>query len=145
MIDSGRPLSGMIMINRFKSPLLSLLTVLALLVQGMAFGGQAMTQVPDIEHYAMMMDDMHCDPGMSQDMPAMDCCGDKSPATGNSCCEGQGSCSSDCIHCLSISVTGALLHDSYWPEAQPVGLSLLTYIPHFHSISLPKALRPPIA
>ncbi|MCL2915202.1 hypothetical protein L2725_15690 [Shewanella corallii] len=133
------------MINRFKSPLLSLLTMLALLVQGVAFGAQTMDLNQQVSHQAMMMDDMHCAPHSAMDMSAMDCCSTDIQASSNSCCEGQGSCSGDCVHCLSISVTGTLLSDSYWPEALPHGILLSAYIPHFHSISLPMALRPPIA
>lgn len=139
------------MINRFKSPLLTLFTVLALLVQGMAFGAQSVMPVSDSAHHAMMMDGMHCAPisdaahdsnvAMMSDMD--DCCSDLQ-AGSNSCCDSQGSCSGDCIHCLSISVTGTLLNDSYWPEAIPSGTGLIAFVPHFHSISLPMALRPPI-
>lgn len=132
------------MFNRFKSPLLSLLTVLALLVQGMAFGGQSLTQISDIEHHVMMTGGNHCDDGMDMSMPANNCC-DMDMSSATACCDGQGTCSGDCVHCLSISVAGTLLSDCNWPDAQPMGLQQTTYIPHFHSISLPQALRPPIA
>ncbi|MGI2258457.1 hypothetical protein [Shewanella sp. GXUN23E] len=131
------------MINRFKSPLLTLLTMLALLVQSVAFGAQSVTPVSVDMHQTMMMDGNHCAPDMA--MTAMDCCDNDAQASGNSCCDGQGSCSGDCVHCLSISVTGTLLSDSRWPDALPCGTLLVAYLPHFHSIALPKALRPPIA
>ncbi|MCF1426465.1 MAG: hypothetical protein LPH21_07965 [Shewanella sp.] len=127
------------MINRFKSPLLTLLTMLALLVQSVAFGAQSVAPVSVNMHQTMMMDGNHCASEMAN------CCDSAAQTSVNSCCDGQGSCSDDCIHCLSISVTGSLLSDSRWPDALPFGALLVACLPQFHSIALPTSLRPPIA
>ncbi|MCL1138143.1 hypothetical protein [Shewanella pneumatophori] len=61
------------------------------------------------------------------------------------CCNGSGSCQSDCSHCLVISVTGTLFSVSPWPGFSTSEIVMATPMPHFHSISLPQDLRPPIA
>ncbi len=66
-------------------------------------------------------------------------------SNGQPCCNGNGSCQSDCSHCLVISVTGTLLCASPWPGFSTSEVVMATPVPHFHSISLPQDLRPPIA
>lgn len=135
------------MLKRLNRQLLSLMTVLALLMQGMVFGGHAMAQTSDNQMHAMMMDGtsaMHCvDDTETLSMAADDCC--NTDTATKACCDGNGSCTGDCSHCLSISVTGTLLSDNYWPEGFPSSAEVVSAIPHFHSVSLPLTLRPPIS
>ncbi|WP_261923615.1 hypothetical protein [Shewanella sp. NFH-SH190041] len=127
--------------------LLSLFTVLAILLQGMVLSGQVIAQ-PDsapLSHITASLSSSHpCDTDhLSSPIAEMDCC--QTPASAPHCCDGNNGCSEDCGHCMTISVTGTLLSDNYWPERFPSEAAVSTKLPHFHSVSLSQALRPPIA
>ncbi|NRD72293.1 hypothetical protein HQQ94_03360 [Shewanella sp. VB17] len=61
------------------------------------------------------------------------------------CCDGDGPCKSDCDHCLAISITATLFSLKSWTGYSPSEFIFITKMPHFHSISLPQDIRPPIA
>lgn len=61
------------------------------------------------------------------------------------CCDTDNSCKADCNHCLVISVTASIFTINYWPEFNMPENILATSMPHFHSISISKDLKPPIA
>ncbi|ESE41992.1 hypothetical protein SHD_1348 [Shewanella decolorationis S12] len=98
-----------------------------------------------MDHAAMMQmnTENRADSGA---MASTDCCNDQMlPGAKQHCCDGTTSCLNDCGHCLTISVAGTLFSPHLWPS---VGLSdtpVATPMPHFHSISLSSAFKPPIA
>ncbi|WP_084267003.1 hypothetical protein [Shewanella marina] len=83
----------------------------------------------------------HCDPQSM--INRHDCCDEQSSQP---CCDGSnGVCMSDCGHCQTISVTGTLPATETWPSFSGTHHVLAMLMPHFHSIALPQAFRPPIA
>lgn len=135
------------------------LTLLAMLSQGMLSNGSFMVGKAQA-HEAMMSGSNHSqmmneENGASchterQMTNTSHCCDSEQiaqalPADAQSCCNGSGYCQSDCSHCLVISVTGTLFETTSWPGFSPSELALATQMPHFHSISIAKDIKPPIA
>ncbi|MGL4473116.1 MAG: hypothetical protein ACRCT7_01430 [Shewanella sp.] len=118
-----------------------MLTMLALLVQGMAFSGQVMAMPVSNSMDHMQIIDAHCQDPVSTHA----CCDESAANSGNkSCCEGDSACLSDCNHCLSISVAGTLVDTQMWPSTLAYSEKLFSAIPSLHSLALPTELRPPI-
>ncbi|MGS0692960.1 hypothetical protein [Shewanella sp. 0m-4] len=138
------------MLSIFRRHTLLALTLLALLSQLVLSNGSLM--VPSAMAGDMQM--MSMQDGTECHQVQMDegahCCDSEEqmqmlPGNSKDCCNGNGSCQSDCNHCLVISVTGTLLSASPWPGFTTSEIVTATPMPHFHSISLPQDLRPPIA
>ena len=126
------------------------ITLLALLSQLVLSNGSLM--VPSAMADEMPMMSMQDGTGCHQvqmDIDAHCCDSDEQmqmlPGSSKHCCNGNGTCQSDCSHCLVISVTGTLFSVSPWPGFSTSEIVMATPMPHFHSISLPQDLRPPIA
>ncbi|QYJ85909.1 hypothetical protein K0I73_17365 [Shewanella mesophila] len=123
-------------------------TLLAMLGQVMLSNGFSMVSYAQADEMPMMMqltnsDDCH---ESQVEMKSHCCDGEENvlPATQH-CCEGNGYCKGDCNHCLVISVIGTLFTVKPWPGFNGSESILAIQMPHFHSISLGSALRPPIA
>lgn len=138
------------MLSIFRRHTLLAFTLLALLSQLVLSNGSLMVpnamagEMPMMNmqygtecHPAQMDEDTHCCEAETQ-MQML-------PGNPQPCCNGNGSCQSDCSHCLVISVTGTLFSASPWPGFSTSEIVMATPMPHFHSISLPQDLRPPIA
>jgi len=98
-----------------------------------------------MDHAAMMQMNTET-PADSHSMADTDCCNDKKlPGAKQHCCDGATSCSNDCDHCLTISVAGTLFSPHLWPSVSISDTAMATPMPHFHSISLSSAFKPPIA
>ena len=132
------------------------LTLLAMLSQGVCASGSMidMSQTHEVSmsgshHDAMMSmkDGATCHTELT-DEPSH-CCdnGQNSmlPGAAQNCCDGDGACEGDCSHCLVVSVTGTLFSSKPWSGFSPSEFVMATPMPHFHSISLPQDIRPPIA
>ncbi|ABI40843.1 MULTISPECIES: hypothetical protein [Shewanella] len=158
MLKSSRSLFGIFMHHTLGRSLLVIFTLLALVGQSVASNGHAMVMrsmemsamvhnpsSQGMDHAAMMQmnTENRADSGA---MASTDCCNDQMlPGAKQHCCDGTTSCLNDCGHCLTISVAGTLFSPHLWPS---VGLSdtpVATPMPHFHSISLSSAFKPPIA
>lgn len=137
--------------------LLVIFTLLALVGQGVMSNGHAkvahsmdmsaMVHNPSNQgmgHTAMMqMSTEH-----RTDVSAIantDCCNDQMLPGAKHCCDGTTSCLNDCGHCLTISVAGTLFSPHLWPSVDLSDTPMATPMPHFHSISLSSAFKPPIA
>ena len=126
---------------------LVIFTLLALLGQVLLTNGMAMVSYAQADEMPMMQmnngDDCHDDDAMMQSH----CCDDEQNVltAAQHCCEGKGFCKGDCNHCVVISVTGTLFTVTPWPGVAGSESVLATQMPHFHSISLGSAFRPPIA
>ncbi|MCH1929970.1 hypothetical protein L9G16_07240 [Shewanella sp. A25] len=138
--------------------LLVIFTLLALVGQGVVSNGYAMvTRSMDMgamahenanqgmDHTAMMQ--MNKDGSTKHHAIAnSDCCNDKPlPGAKQHCCDGSQSCSHDCGHCMTISAAGTLFSPHLWPSVGLSETAMATPMPHFHSISLASAFKPPIA
>ncbi|EGM67998.1 hypothetical protein [Shewanella sp. HN-41] len=137
---------------------LVIFTLLALVGQSVMSNGHAMvshtmdmsamvhsTSNLGMDHTAMMQMNTENHPD-SHSMANADCCNDKMlPGAKQHCCDGTTSCSNDCGHCLTISVAGTLFSPHLWPSVSMSDTAMATPMPHFHSISLSSALKPPIA
>lgn len=137
---------------------LVIFTLLTLVGQGVVSNGHAM--VPHtvdtsemvhkvsnqgMDHAAMMQMNTET-PSDPHSIANADCCNDKMlPGAKQHCCDGTTSCSNDCGHCLTISVTGTLFSSHLWPSVNLSDTAMATPMPHFHSISLSSAFKPPIA
>lgn len=133
-------------------------TLLALVGQSVVSNGHAM-----VPHTMDMSAMSHKMPSHGMDHAAMmqmntentsddhsianaDCCNDETlPGEQQHCCDGTTSCSNDCGHCLTISVAGTLFSPHLWPSVSISDTAMATPMPHFHSISLSSAFKPPIA
>ncbi|MFV7770091.1 hypothetical protein [Shewanella marisflavi] len=125
---------------------LVVLTLLALLGQVLMANGVSMVSHAQADELPMMQ--MNERSGCNDDSAKMQshCCDDEQnvlPAAQH-CCEGKGFCKGDCNHCVVISVTGTLFTVTPWPGVAGSESILATQVPHFHSISLGSAFRPPI-
>lgn len=125
-------------------------TLLALLSQLLLTNGSLMVPNAMADEMPMMtmQDGAECHQ-MQMDSDTHCCDSDETmqmlPGNSKNCCNGKGSCQSDCNHCLVISVTGTLFSVLSWPGNNTSDIATATPMPHFHSISLPQDLRPPIA
>lgn len=137
-------------------------TLLALIGQSVMANGSAMAMIAmDMQMMTKNMpsDDMshsshshhltatqsasHTDKGV---MNHANCCNDDMlPGAKQPCCDGATSCVHDCGHCMTISMTGPLFSPHLWPSVNNADTAMATPLPHFHSIDLPSALKPPIA
>ncbi|MBE7216257.1 hypothetical protein MK852_23545 [Shewanella benthica] len=146
------------MFTFFRRHTLIAFTLLAMLSQGLLSNGsmmigkaQAHEAMMSGSHHSQMMsmkDGAACHSEQTDNIPH--CCDselldDVLPDEAQSCCDGKGYCQGDCNHCLVISVTGTLFDTKSWPGFSPSELALATQMPHFHSISISKDIRPPIA
>ncbi|MCG9731621.1 hypothetical protein L1D44_17645 [Shewanella sp. Isolate13] len=138
------------MFSRIRRHTLLAFMLLALLSQLVLTNGSWM--VPNAMADEMPMMSMQAGTECHQDQMDEDthCCESEEsmqmlPGDSQSCCNGNGNCQSDCNHCLVISVTGTLFSVTPWPGFNTSDIALATPMPHFHSISLPQDLRPPIA
>ena len=128
------------------------ITLLALLSQLVLANGSLMVTNAMADDMPMMsmQDGADCHQA-TMDMDASDnCCENEANMQviaehSPNCCSGSGSCQNDCSHCLVISVTGTLFSVSPWPGFSASDVATATPMPHFHSISLPQDLKPPIA
>ena len=132
-------------------------TLLAMLSQGLLSNGsmmvgkaQAHEAMMSGSHHSQMMtmkDGVACHSEQTGNIPH--CCDEQVkhalPDEAQSCCNGNGYCQGDCNHCLVISMTGTLFDTKSWPGFSPSELALATQMPYFHSISISKDIRPPIA
>ncbi|MGL6124046.1 MAG: hypothetical protein ACRC1W_13800 [Shewanella sp.] len=146
-------------LNRY---FLVMFTLLALVGQSVMANGHAMVPLtmdmsamdmsamdhkasPQMHHAAMAQMNTET-PSESHSMANADCCNDKMlPGDKQHCCDGTTSCSNDCGHCLTISVAGTLFNPHLWPSVSMSDTAMATPMPHFHSISLSSAFKPPIA
>ncbi len=133
-------------------------TLLAMLSQGLLSNGSMMVGKVQA-HEAVMSGSLHTPMMNMEDGAACHskqtdkvshCCNseqldDVLPDEAQSCCNGNGYCQGDCNHCLVISMTGTLFDTKSWLEFSPSELALATQMSHFHSISIVKDIRPPIA
>ncbi|MGL5359182.1 MAG: hypothetical protein ACRDBI_05615 [Shewanella sp.] len=111
-----------------------------------AMSTQAPTPHQGMEHAAASMNSKHHkSPSDAHAMTDSNCCGDSAPSGKQHCCDGTNSCTKDCGHCLTISVTGTLFSPHLWPSVSLSDTAMATPMSHFHSISLSSALKPPIA
>ena len=60
------------------------------------------------------------------------------------CCDGSGSCSSDCSHCFTITFAASVLTTDIYITPAPVDIALAMPMTHFFSIDSAPAFRPPI-
>ncbi|MGL4615182.1 MAG: hypothetical protein ACRCVV_15040 [Shewanella sp.] len=141
-------------LNRY---FLVIFTLLALVGQSVMSNGHAMVphtieksamehEISDQEmpHTAMMQMNTN-NSSDSHSMTNTNCCDDTVLAdVQQNCCDGTTSCSNDCGHCLTISVAGTLFSPHLWPSVSLSDTAMATPMPHFHSISLSSALKPPI-
>ncbi|QYK01687.1 hypothetical protein [Shewanella psychrotolerans] len=122
-------------------------TLLAMLGQVTLSNGFSMVSYAQADEMPMMQmsngDDCH---ESQVDMKSQCCDGEQNvlPAAQH-CCEGNGYCKGDCNHCLVISVVGTLFTVKSWPGFSSSESIMAIQMPHFHSISLGSAFRPPIA
>ena len=136
--------------------ILLVFTLLAMLSQGV-FANGLMIDNPQ-SHKAMMSGSHHgtmmnikdgatCH--TEQTVELSHCCENEQnsmlPGTAQNCCDGDNSCKGDCNHCLVISMTGTLFSSKSWSGFSPSEFVMATQMPHFHSISLPQDIKPPIA
>ena len=86
------------------------------------------------------------DDGCHESTPQMtgNCCDTQSLPNVQHCCDGNQACQADCNHCQTINVTANLLTIASWPEHFASETAMATPLPHFHSVALTGALRPPI-
>ncbi|MCL1051632.1 hypothetical protein L2755_18640 [Shewanella abyssi] len=125
-------------------------TLLALLSQLMLANGSLMVSNAMADDMPMMSMQGQTD-GYPQQVENNAHCSDSAdstqvfPSNAESCCNGEDFCQSDCNHCLVISVTASLFSVLSWPGSNMSDIAMATPMPHFHSISLPQDLRPPIA
>lgn len=130
-----------------RKPLLVMITLLALVGQALVGNGHAMVMQPDMAktmdsavmaQHTEMADTTHdcCD---SLDMPTLP---DHSMS---SCCDGNGFCTGDCGHCLTISVNLSLPIGNVWPFSYGPEEAMALPLPHFHSIAPTAAFKPPRA
>lgn len=133
-------------------------TLLALVGQSVVSNGHAM--VPHtmdmsamshkvsnqgMDHTAMMQMNTE-NRSDTHSMANADCCNDKMlPGAKQPCCDGTTSCANDCGHCLTISVAGTLFNPHLWPSVSLSDTAMAKPLPHFRSISLSSAFKPPIA
>ncbi|MCG9697852.1 hypothetical protein [Shewanella sp. Isolate11] len=122
-------------------------TLLAMLGQVMLSNGFAMVSYAQADEMPVMQmaDSSNCHE--TQTEKTSHCCDTEEnvlPATQH-CCEGNGFCKGDCNHCLVISVTGTLFSVKSWSGFRGSESIMAIQMPHFHSITLGSALRPPIA
>ncbi|QFU20618.1 hypothetical protein FM038_001150 [Shewanella eurypsychrophilus] len=147
------------MLTFFRRHTLIAFTLLAMLSQGLLSNGsfmvgkaQAHEAMMSSSHHSQMMTmkngaTCHTEQQTSDTSP---CCDSEQidevlPDETQSCCNGNGYCQGDCNHCLVISVTGTLFETTSWPGFSPSELAMATQMPHFHSISIAKDIKPPIA
>lgn len=138
--------------------LLVIFTLVALVGQGAMANGHAMvmramdmtantanTSSHGTGHGDMMQ--MNTENGTdAHAMANTNCCNDdKLPGAKQHCCDGSKSCLNDCEHCMMTSVAGTLFSPHLWPSVNLSDTPMATPMPHFHSISLSSAFRPPIA
>lgn len=158
MLESIRSSFGIFMHQALSRYLLVIFTLLALVGQSVASNGHAMVMrsmelsamvhnpsSQGMDHAAMMQmnTENRADSGA---MASTDCCNDQMlPGAKQHCCDGTTSCLNDCGHCLTISVAGTLFSPHLWPSVGLNDTPVATPMPHFHSISLSSALKPPIA
>ncbi len=158
VLESKRSLSGIIMHQTLSRYLLVIFTLLALVGQGVVSNGHAMVMRSmemgamvhslsnqGMDHAAMMQmnTEHHAD---ASAMANTNCCNDQMlPGAKQHCCNGTTSCLNDCGHCLTISVAGTLFSPHLWPSVSLSDTPMATPMPHFHSISLSSAFKPPIA
>ncbi|WP_394390901.1 hypothetical protein [Shewanella woodyi] len=130
-------------------------TLLAMLSQGVFASGSMIGMSPTHEammsgaHHSQMMsmkngESCHTE----QKTTPSHCCELEQtmlPGAAQNCCDGEGLCKGDCNHCLVISMTGTLFSSKSWSGFSPSEFVMATQMPHFHSISLPQDIRPPIA
>ena len=125
------------------------ITLLALLSQLLLANGLMIPNAMADEMPMMSMQhEAECHPMQMQSNPH--CCGSHDTMqmqrdNTNHCCNSTGSCISDCHHCLVISVIGTVFSVFSWPKRNTNETLTATPMHHFHSISLPQVLRPPIA
>lgn len=146
------------MFSFFRRHTLIAFTLLAMLSQGLLSNGSLM--VGKAQAHEAMMTGSHHSQMMSMNDGATchtsqvdnssPCCDSEQidrvlPDEAQSCCNGNGYCQGDCNHCLVISVTGTLFETKPWPGFSPSELAMATQMPHFHSISISKDIRPPIS
>lgn len=157
MLESSRSLFGIYMHQALSRYLLVIFTLLALVGQSVVSNGHAMVMrsmemgamvhhpsSQGMDHSAMMQmnTENHSD---SSTMANTDCCNDQMLPGAKHCCDGTTSCLNDCGHCLTISVAGTLFSPHLWPSVSLNDTPVATPMPHFHSISLSSAFKPPIA
>lgn len=124
------------------------MTLFALVGQTLLSNGFAMINVAHASEdmpAMQMMEQADCHSNNAVDQSH--CCDQMQSAAQqqSNCCEGEGFCQGDCNHCLVISVAGTLITIESWPGFVGSQIATATQMPHFHSISLPRNLRPPIA
>ncbi|WP_394202588.1 hypothetical protein [Shewanella waksmanii] len=140
------------MLNVVRRQTLVIFTLLAMLGQVLLSNGFAMVPMAQAEESHSMMqmtNGASCHTVTSMET-ASHCCDAELSATplpedNQHCCNGNGTCQADCNHCLVISVTGTLFDVKTWSGFNGSQHAMATQMPHFHSISLARDLRPPIA
>lgn len=159
MLESTRSLFGILMHQTLSRYLLVIFTLLALVGQGVMSNGHArvthsmemsaMIHNPSnqgMDHAAMMQMNSEHHTNANTMANNTDCCNDQMlPGAKHHCCDGTTSCLNDCGHCLTISVAGTLFSPHLWPSVSLSDTPMATPMPHFHSISLSSAFKPPIA
>ncbi|PTA48808.1 hypothetical protein C9I43_17245 [Shewanella morhuae] len=157
MLESSRSSSGILMHHTLGRYFLVVFTLLALVGQSVVSNGHAMVphtmDMSAINHKASSQKMHHTVMQMntenssdSHSIANADCCNETMlPGAKQHCCDGTTSCSNDCGHCLTISVAGTLFSPHLWPSVSMSDTAMATPMPHFHSISLSSAFKPPIA
>ncbi len=121
-------------------------TLLAMLGQVMLSNGFSMVSYAQADEMPMMQMADSVDCHKTQVEKTSHCCDDDQEVlpAGQHCCEGNGYCKGDCNHCLVISMTGTLFYVESWSGFHGSEPIMTIQMPHFHSITLGSALRPPI-
>lgn len=63
----------------------------------------------------------------------------------NDGCHHSVKCDIDCNHCLSVFFVATIFKDNYWQSTPLENHKIISSIPHFYSIRLPQAFKPPIS
>lgn len=164
VLKSAASLFGIFMHQTFSRYLLVIFTLLALVGQGVVSNGHAMVirsmemsamvsqpSCQGMDHTAMMQIETEHQAnasamaGAGTSTASTNCCNDQMPSGAKHCCDGTTFCLNDCGHCLTISVAGTLFSPHLWPSVSLNDTPMASPMPHFHSISLSSALKPPIA